>query len=45
MNGLKPNTTYYVRPFATNGNGTAYGDAFVVTTKLVTYKIKVYLAK
>ena len=26
MNGLSPNTTYYVRAFATNSAGTAYGE-------------------
>ena len=25
LTGLSANTTYYVRPYATNGNGTAYG--------------------
>jgi len=26
LNGLSPNTTYYIRAYATNGIGTAYGD-------------------
>jgi hypothetical protein len=32
MTGLNPNTTYYVRAFATNGAGTAYGNQFSFTT-------------
>lgn len=32
ISGLEPATTYYVRPFATNANGTAYGEEYVVTT-------------
>jgi hypothetical protein len=30
--GLTKNTTYYVRAFATNSNGTAYGNQIVITT-------------
>ncbi|MCR4737002.1 MAG: fibrobacter succinogenes major paralogous domain-containing protein [Bacteroidales bacterium] len=33
MTGLIPNTTYYVRAFATNGGGTAYGPQRNFTTK------------
>ena len=29
---LKDNTTYYARVYATNGNGTSYGNEFVFTT-------------
>lgn len=32
LNGLTPNTTYYVRGYATNSYGTAYGELFTVTT-------------
>jgi len=42
ISGLAPNTTYYVRAFATNSVGTAYGNqvsfttpAFVITTTAV----------
>lgn len=31
MNGLIPNTTYYVRAFATNAAGTAYGNQQIFT--------------
>ena len=33
MSGLTPSTTYYVRAFATNGGGTAYGTQKSFTTK------------
>lgn len=33
LTGLDANTTYYVRPYATNGNGTAYGTQTSFTTK------------
>lgn len=32
LTGLNPNTTYYVRAYATNNIGTAYGDQIVFTT-------------
>ena len=32
--GLAPNTTYYVRAYATNSVGTAYGDQLSFTTQL-----------
>lgn len=32
ISGLQSTTTYYVRPFATNANGTTYGKEYVVTT-------------
>ena len=32
LTGLTANTTYYVRPYATNGNGTAYGAQTSFTT-------------
>ena len=30
---LTPNTTYYVRAYATNGDGTAYGEEYEFTTR------------
>ena len=33
LTGLSPETTYYVRPYATNGNGTAYGTQTYFTTE------------
>jgi FlaG/FlaF family flagellin (archaellin) len=32
LTGLQPSTTYYVRAYATNANGTVYGEQRVVTT-------------
>ena len=32
MNNLNENTSYYVRAFATNSYGTAYGEEYMVTT-------------
>lgn len=32
LTGLTPNTTYYVRAYATNGSGTAYGSQKTFTT-------------
>ena len=34
MSGLQPNTTYYVRAYATNEVGTAYGEEVSFTTKV-----------
>src|SRR5690554_1380360 len=34
ISGLEPNTTYYVRAYATNGAGTGYGSAMLFTTTL-----------
>ena len=33
LTGLQPNTTYYVRAYATNEVGTAYGEKVIFTTK------------
>lgn len=46
ISGLTPNTTYYVRTYATNSTGTVYGDQISFTT-LVTnppYSASVYVA-
>lgn len=32
ISGLSPNTTYYVRAYATNNSGTAYGNQIIFTT-------------
>jgi hypothetical protein len=32
LTGLQPSTTYYVRAYATNANGTVYGEQRIVTT-------------
>ena len=32
LTGLKPNVTYYVKAYATNSEGTAYGEAVTFTT-------------
>ena len=41
LTGLSPNTTYYVRAYATNGVGTAYGEerTFTTTCNSVTVSI------
>ena len=36
---LTPNTTYYVRAFATNSAGTSYGNEFTVTTTVIPFNI------
>ena len=36
ISGLAPNTTYYVRAFATNRSGTAYGESISFTTSSAT---------
>lgn len=33
LSGLRPNTTYYARAFATNASGTSYGEEIQFTTK------------
>jgi uncharacterized protein (TIGR02145 family) len=35
ITGLTPNTTYYVRAYATNSEGTAYGEQKTFTTRVV----------
>ena len=35
VNGLVPQTTYYIRAYAVNGIGVSYGNTLVVTTPLV----------
>lgn len=43
VTGLTPNTTYYVRAFATNGHGTSYSDQKSFTTEaLPTYAIRFF---
>jgi hypothetical protein len=37
ITGLKPSTTYYVRAYATNTQGTSYGSALSFTTSAATY--------
>lgn len=44
ITGLTAGTSYYIRPYATNGNGTGYGSQTNVTTKsptsyVVTWKV------
>lgn len=40
LSGLSANTTYYYRAYATNGNGTAYGEEQHFTTQAVaTYRV------
>ncbi|MBR1786061.1 MAG: hypothetical protein IJ756_02730 [Paludibacteraceae bacterium] len=40
LTGLSAETTYYVRPYATNGNGTGYGTQTIFTTPaLPTYTV------
>ncbi len=36
ISGLTPNTTYYVRAYATNSSGTGYGDAISCKTEEIT---------
>lgn len=36
LSGLSPSTTYYVRAYATNSGGTAYGDQLSFTTSITT---------
>jgi uncharacterized protein (TIGR02145 family) len=37
LTGLTPNTTYYVRAYATNSSGTAYGSEQTFTTMVISY--------
>lgn len=39
ISGLQPNTTYYVRAYATNNIGTAYGEELAVTTQYAPVRI------
>ena len=39
LTGLTANTTYYVRPYATNGNGTAYGTQTSFKTAEIKYTV------
>ena len=39
LTGLSPNTTYYVRAYATNREGTSYGNEVSFTTKKLTQSI------
>ena len=41
MAGLTPNTTYYVKAYAINSQGTAYGDEVSFKTSLTTYIVSV----
>jgi len=46
ITGLTPNTTYYLRAYGTNSEGTSYGDQVIFTTKevdiptLITFGLK-----
>jgi uncharacterized protein (TIGR02145 family) len=37
ITGLMTNTTYYIRAYATNSQGTAYGNVFSFTTQAINY--------
>lgn len=37
INGLAPNTQYFIRAYATNQNGTEYGSEFTFTTRAATF--------
>jgi hypothetical protein len=41
LTGLTPGTTYYIRAFATNPDGTGYGSWVSVTTDAATYNITI----
>ena len=36
INGLSPKTTYFIRAYATNSEGTAYGNEIEITTLATT---------
>ncbi len=38
ITGLSPNTTYYVRAYATNSEGTGYGNAISFTTQQLSHE-------
>ena len=42
ITGLKPNTTYYVRAYATNAAGTAYGNELTFTTRSALPRLSTY---
>jgi uncharacterized protein (TIGR02145 family) len=42
ITGLAPNTTYYVRAYATNANGTGYGNEIIISTLLAGNKVTDY---
>jgi len=44
ITGLTPGTTYYIRAYATNINGTAYGDQVIAITNAIEPMAKKYLA-
>ena len=41
LTGLNPNTTYYVRPYATNSEGTTYGPETSFTTPCLTVNVSI----
>ena len=43
LTGLQPNTTYYVRAYAVNSKGTAYGDEVSFTTNEKVFAIPEYV--
>jgi hypothetical protein len=45
ITGLSPNTTYYVRAYATNSVGTGYGERITFVTNPVTPTYYLYLSK
>jgi uncharacterized protein (TIGR02145 family) len=42
ISGLEPNTTYYVRAYATNSKGTGYGNALIIREKVTDADGNVY---
>lgn len=45
LKGLEPGTTYYVKAYATNEKGTAYGEEMIFTTGLGDVELKTLEAK